>query len=122
MWGEHDCSLFACDAVRAITGTDIAADFRRKYATERGALRVMKEFVSSADLGDVAGERGREAGMEEITNPLQAQRGDVVLVQPNSDRKALGIVGLDARFAYCVAEVGYVKYPTQYWKRAWRVG
>lgn len=120
-WGGHDCSLFACDAVLAMTGVDIAADFRGRYTTKAGAYKVVKAFVPSAKLEDLAEARGQEAGMQCLVMPLAAKRGDIVLVETPTER-ALGIIGLDGRFAYCVAEVGYVKYPAQYWKYAWRVG
>lgn len=119
-YGGHDCSLFACDAVLAMTGVDIAADFRGRYTTKAGAYKVIRAFVPSAKLENLAEERGREAGMLTYINVLSAQRGDVVLIETPTEC-ALGVIGLDGRFAYCVAEVGYTKYPAQYWKRAWKV-
>lgn len=38
-WGEHDCCLFAADCVQAVTGVDVAADFRGTYTTPLGAKK-----------------------------------------------------------------------------------
>ena len=40
-YGQHDCALFAADAVRAMTGVDFAAPYRGKYATLAGGLRLL---------------------------------------------------------------------------------
>ena len=45
-WGRHDCCLFACDAVMAMTGVDPAKPFRGKYKTKRGAFGVLKRFAA----------------------------------------------------------------------------
>ena len=42
-FGQHDCSLFAADCVAAMTGNDMAADWRGRYATMRGGLRVLRK-------------------------------------------------------------------------------
>ena len=39
-YGAHDCALFAADAVRAMTGTDLAAEFRGRYATLKEGLKL----------------------------------------------------------------------------------
>ena len=40
--GHHDCALFAAGAVAAMTGTDFAAQWRGRYTTLRGGLRVIR--------------------------------------------------------------------------------
>ena len=40
--GVHDCALFAAGAVDAMTGTDLAAPYRGRYATLRGGVRVLR--------------------------------------------------------------------------------
>ncbi len=42
VYGQHDCALFAAGAVQAMTGLDLAADWRGRYATLRGGLRVLR--------------------------------------------------------------------------------
>jgi hypothetical protein len=41
-WGSFDCCLFSCDAVLAITGVDLAADFRGEYSSEMGAAKLLR--------------------------------------------------------------------------------
>ena len=38
--GTNDCCMFAADAVLAMTGRDLAADWRGTYSDDRGALHV----------------------------------------------------------------------------------
>src|SRR5258708_4686376 len=40
-WGSQDCCLFAADAIEAITGVDLAADFRGKYSGAETAKAVL---------------------------------------------------------------------------------
>jgi len=70
-WGKHDCCLFVCDAVQAMTGRDPAADVRG-YRTERAAARIVKKLGGMRAIG------GSRFG-EEIL-PALAQTGDVGLV------------------------------------------
>lgn len=56
VWGQHDCCLWAADVVQAITGLDPAAALRGQYASERGALRLVRQLgglpaIASAALG-----------------------------------------------------------------------
>lgn len=41
-FGQHDCAIFAADAVRAMTGADIAAPFRGRYASLTDGLRLLR--------------------------------------------------------------------------------
>lgn len=48
--GSHDCATFVADAVLAITGHDKLAAIRDRYATERGAYKLLKRLgVRSAN-------------------------------------------------------------------------
>jgi len=70
-WGSHDCALFVCDGIEAISGHDPAAKYRG-YTTEIGAARVVKR------LGGMRGVGNTIFGQE--IHPMQAQVGDVGLV------------------------------------------
>lgn len=70
-WGRHDCCLFVCDAIEAMTGHDPAKDLRG-YSDERGAARILR------DAGGVAAYADARAGPE--VAPSIAQIGDVGLV------------------------------------------
>lgn len=114
-WGISDCSLFAANAVLAMTGTDHAAEFRGRYKTARAARQLLKAF------GGVAGIVER-TGLEEVS-PLMAQRGDVVLVD-TAEGDALGIIGLDGKVV-CQGPSGLTFLTPGGFgfgaKRAWRV-
>lgn len=78
-WGVTDCTLFAADAVEAITGVDPAKQYRGKYADQKGALRLIKDAGSLSALVPLAS----------ISLPF-AGRGDVVLVEMDTG-EALGV-------------------------------
>lgn len=80
-FGMHDCCLFAADVVLAMTGTDIAAGYRGKYKTERGALQLI---AKGEGLSAMASKQ-----LGKSMPALCAQRGDVVLI--SQGRYSLGI-------------------------------
>lgn len=49
--GEHDCCLHVADCIAAVTGRDLAADWRGRYATEAEglALAAVKRLTALAD-------------------------------------------------------------------------
>lgn len=71
-WGEHDCALFAADMVDAMCGSAVAARFRGRYKTARGAAGRLRR------MGGVEAVMARHGLVERA--PLMAQRGDVVEV------------------------------------------
>ncbi|MBB5709448.1 DUF6950 family protein [Sphingomonas xinjiangensis] len=88
-WGSHDCALFAAGAVKAMTGTDPAADFRDTYTNRTGAAAALQEHGAGTLLKTVTSWLG------EPKHPAFAQRGDVVI----KDRNTLGVcVGLHSWF------------------------
>ena len=48
VWGRFDCALFAADAVRAMTGANIAADLRGRYTSARTAAARSRRSASPA--------------------------------------------------------------------------
>lgn len=82
-WGVHDCCLFVCDAVQAMTGHDPAADVRG-YRTERDAARLVKRLGGLRAIG--AARFGAEIA------PALAQTGDVALVVVDG-RESLALCG-----------------------------
>ena len=120
-WGVHDCCLFACDCIEAISGIDPAKDFRGRYNTMLGAYRRMAEFIGDEIPADRLVERTAERicqnhGAPEIP-PTTAARGDVVVVREDG-RDVLGIVW--SRAIYLTSEDGLVTRPLPAIRRAWR--
>lgn len=121
-WGRHDCVLFALGAAEAITGVDAAANLRGTYDSARGAAGVMRRLFHARDLaGAVESFRAHWAG--ESVPVLMAQRGDIVLAEPDAATDlALGIVSLDGRSALFAAPKGLTRLPLRSCRSAWRVG
>jgi hypothetical protein len=71
-WGGHDCALFAADAVAAMTGFDLAADYRGQYASEEEAW----EFLASLGYFDLEALAAARLPRRSIA---EARRGDVAL-------------------------------------------
>jgi hypothetical protein len=113
-WGEHDCCLFAADAVLAITGIDLAADFRGTYDSAIGANRILN---ANTDLEALIATHCERVGFAPV--PVRfAGRGDIVVVE-GEDRHWAGIVLGDTIAG--AGETGVVMSPLSAAKRAWRV-
>ncbi|MFY0681883.1 MAG: hypothetical protein JXR13_15040 [Thalassovita sp.] len=82
--GEHDCALFVAGAVEALTGKDLAADWRGTYRTldEGRAALLASGFQDQVSL---------VASVFVEVPPLAAQVGDIAVV-PTSQGPALGVV------------------------------
>ena len=109
-WGENDCCLFAADCVLAITGVDLAVEFRGM-----GARRSAR-FVRAA--GGLEALVSRYLGF-----PIAAQdaaQGDVVQVRTGK-RMAIGIRA-DAAHVVGPGAAGLVWLPLARANRAWKVG
>ncbi len=80
-WGQQDCVLFAADAVKEMTGVDLA-EGHRGYSTAKGA---------AARVEEAGGMRELVASRLPEKHPGLAQRGDVVLVEVDG-RESFGVV------------------------------
>lgn len=116
VWGENDCTLFACDLVEAATGVDYAAVLRGRYRTAAGAARALRRFAGGG-LEAAAEKIAQDNGLEEVP-PLMAQRGDFVLLDAAAG-PALGVC-LGATFI-AAGPAGAVSLPLKRARRAWRV-
>ena len=101
VYGETDCLLSVGDYIALCGGPDVPARFRGTYDDAAGAMR------------HVAAHGGPEAiirlcGMVEI-DPADAQRGDIVIMDPGGGQMVLGGIctgpGVAARAERGVIEV-----------------
>jgi hypothetical protein len=119
VWGTNDCALFAADGIKAITGVDIATDFRGKYTDEASALAAIKTIANGTTVADAAAYCATKFGLTELTHPLKAQRGDLVVVR-NADGNAIaGLVHLNGFHVVSVATSGLIRLPITSVLRAW---
>lgn len=123
-WGTFDCFLFACDAVKVVTGEDPGAEFRGLYHDEMSAGQLIREkggpkkIKSYRDLA----ERGAEKHGFDPVEQLFARRGDIALAAIDG-LQALGVC-TGRTFAFLGRPVGLVHFPLDSKEiiKVWRVG
>lgn len=110
--GRHDCALFTAGAVAAMTGRDVAAEWRGRYRTLRGGQRVLRR-AGHADHVALAASM-----LQELDNPFMAQAGDVAAVA-TPEGAALGIV--QGAGIYVMGPRGFGVVPLTSIARAFRI-
>ncbi|MEL7090261.1 MAG: hypothetical protein AAFN94_00865 [Pseudomonadota bacterium] len=88
-WGTLDCALFACGAVRAQTGVDMAKGWRG-YRTAKGSLRKLR----AAGFANV-----EEAAAAVLPRAARLRPGDIAVIDTD-EGPALGVV--QGRFVYAM--------------------
>ena len=123
-YGENDCCMFACGAVLAMTGVDIAADFRGKYSDGPGAVRAIATVTGvdpeKATVEAAADWIAKKFGIAELPSPLYAQRGDLVLASAG-DVDFLAVVALSGHEAAIPGARGIAHLPLMTAKKGWRI-
>jgi hypothetical protein len=82
--GTHDCALFAAGAVNAMTGTDLAADWRGRYRTLKGGLKRLQKAGFADHIALAA------SVLDDIPTSF-AGPGDLAVIN-TPDGRALGVV------------------------------
>jgi len=118
-YGQHDCILFSCGAVEAVTGQDPASEDRGAYADVEGAKETLKGWPGKTLLKAV------DSVFERKPVGL-AQRGDLVWFK-GSVGVCYGSIAMfvgEERIAD-VAGVrmreGLISIPRGQWEKAWAV-
>lgn len=109
--GQHDCALFAAGAVLAARGIDPAADWRGRYDTKLGGLRLL---VRAGHADHIAA----TANVLDEIHPAQAAAGDVGMLT-EAGAPALGVV--QGEMVYVLRPEGLGLVPRERLERAWRV-
>jgi hypothetical protein len=122
-YGKNDCALFVADAIQAMTGVDIAEDFRG-YTTQQGALAAIAKVTGKSTVEDAAAYCAKKYGLPELEHPLLAQRGDLVVVSQADGPGGLllGLVHLSGACVVAPGDAGLRRIPLTAIKRAWRIG
>lgn len=116
-WGGNDCFLFAMGGVRAMTGTDMAADYRG-YRCQFGAGRTMARH-GFADLRDAVTKIAGAHGCPSVA-PAFAQRGDLVLLETDLGL-GCGLIGLSGAEIVLPDTDGLALLPRGLATDAWRI-
>ena len=111
--GVHDCGTFAADCIEAVTGQDVAADWRGAYDDQAAGLALagVRSVVALPE----------KVGLTPVPTAL-ARRGDIAIaaVGPVIDGvPALALAVFDG--AWLVGPCG-VRVPRDLARRAWSVG
>jgi cell wall-associated NlpC family hydrolase len=103
-FGKFDCCLFIAGAVQAMTGVDIAADYRGKYADAASAAEALKTIGAGSLAKSLTALFGKPRHV------AHAKRGDIVLFHDRGDEiGAVGICcGTFSRFIGSIDEAGGV--------------
>lgn len=119
-YGRSDCCLFVADAVLAMTGVDLAADYRGRYRSREGAEECLRLTAGRATVAAAMERAARGLGLAEVPVAC-AQRGDIVLLAREAGDQSLGLVALDGRRIAAVSERGFLYLPVGRAARAWRI-
>jgi|SRR5581483_2965658 len=118
-YGRWDCCLFVADAIAAMTGSDVAAEFRGKYARWGEALRVMEAKTGQRSVAAIAAAVAEEFGMPEAA-PGRAQRGDMAL-RRRPRGYSLGLVAMNGLEILFPCAMGMGTCPLSDATRVWHV-
>ena len=118
-YGQHDCCLFACDAVAAITGVDVGAVYRNAYQNRTEAMKAVSHQTGVRSIRAAAEKVTKAHAMPQLA-VLTAQRGDVVMIRRGVDY-SLGIVDLTGAKIAVAAARGLLRVDLQFAIAAWRV-
>lgn len=111
VYGQHDCCLFGADVVLAQTGIDLAADYRGKYKTLAGGIKLLKK-AGYADQIDFL-----EKHLEEIPTAF-ASVGDIGVVSFEGMDSVCVVIGA---FAAAITETGLINVDTTNLTRVFKV-
>jgi len=121
LWGSLDCCLLGADGVQAITGTDIAADFRGNYDSQASAFAMIARLTGGSTVAEAIAWCADKYGLPEWPKPLFARRGDLVAVRNDDNEIIAGIVSDNGKDVLCMASEGVLNLPITQVVRAWKV-
>lgn len=114
-WGTHDCIMFACGAIEAITGHDPAHHWRGTYGNAFQAAHIFRAWGGFEEMiATIAGGEGYDE--QPIT---MARRGDLVLLHEGRHPAAGVCLGVFSAFT---GPKHLIMVKTATCSRAWRVG
>lgn len=111
-FGENDCTLFGADVVFALTGVDLAAEYRGKYRSLKGGMKLLKAdgYTSNVDY--------LEKNFVE-TSPAFANAGDLCLINTEEGEAIAVIIGT---VAAGIGPNGLIRFPLDQITKTFKVG
>lgn len=114
-WGKQDCAIgFAAGIVQALTGVDMARGYRSKYASPKGALRVLKDAGADSLSAFVT-------GLLPEVHPAFANVGDIGIVAADGPLSE-ALCMIDVSGLIVMTEHGHGRRPRADLIRAYKVG
>lgn len=110
-WGENDCCTFMADAVKIITGNDIAVGYRGTYTDAASAQKVIDKFSGLENL--LTHFFGQPHGAN------NAKRGDVVTFTADNGAECVGVVC--GTLIAAPGDAGLNMFDIRLAKKSWRV-
>ena len=110
--GAHDCALFVAGGIEAMTGEDLAADWRGSYRSLKAGRAKLAE-QGCPDLASLAAAR-----FEEVP-AIFAQEGDVAILRDARGDHAFGLV--QGALIYVLRKDGLGLVPLTDAERAFRI-
>lgn len=122
VWGDWDCCMAMCDAVRAMTDSDPGVRVRGQYSDQLEVARLVMRLTGVATFeGAVAAELAQQ-GIPPADSVAQARRGDVAAFDQPAAGPTWGVVDLTGRRVVAASLKGLVWAPLDKCRRAWLVG
>ena len=118
-YGSLDCGLFVADAIRAMTGADVAELLRGRYRNRPEAFRAIKELCGKPSMEAVGVFLADRYGLPDVPI-LRAQRGDAVCMGSGRDSK-LGSIAMHGTEILTPYRGGILRIPLTSAQRTWRV-
>lgn len=123
VWGSHDCFLMPADAILAMTGVDIAAQFRGTYDDAASAYEAILRY--SVGYGPGLEKLAAQFGMKPWASPNLAQRGDLCWMKAGmagGENRFGGIIGIVVTpWVFVLGMDGLLATSPDYIERAWHV-
>jgi hypothetical protein len=119
-YGSFDCGLFVCDCIQAMTGVDVAADFRGRYHSREEAVSLIRKTTGGRSIHKIV-EYVTAVNQMPLIPAEYLQRGDVALIRRPSRDHSLAIVAMNGQELIVCNAKGLKSVPFAHAWLGWRV-
>ncbi len=118
--GLNDCAMFACDAIKAITGVDLVMSLRGKYSSMKQGHDLIDDLTEGKGMLHFYDVTAKQYNIKDVPL-LLAHRGDAVIITLE-EGPVLGVIGLDGMYACFAGPDGIEKVLVRDCDKAWSIG